>query len=407
MSAIVATDLGKVYQRYNRPVDSLKEWVFRRQYHEKFWALRDASFRCESGEVMGVVGDNGAGKSTLLKLLAGTARQTEGELTIQGRVSAILELGSGFHVDFTGLENIHLGCAILGLNAAQVAEKVEEIIDFSEIGDFINQPVKSYSSGMFVRLAFSVVTSVDPDILVVDEALAVGDQHFQKKSMDRMMAFKDQGKSLVFCSHSLYQVKELCQKAIWLDQGKVKLYGSSADVIDAYTDHIRQKNKVAVYVTEQKKVQAEMLDPDRKSLEASLKEVELLGAEKNANDILEYKTHERFAIKILTEISPSLSVDDVHIGVVIKRNDGVECYGISTVLDGIKLFHQQDQVYGVVYEIEKLPLLSGNYVIDIWLIDSSSVHVYDSMFSSNGFAVRQESTEIGVTFIQHKWKDCS
>ena len=404
MTAIIATDLGKEYRQFQQPIDSLKELFFRKQYHQKFWALRNASFRCEEGEVLGVVGDNGAGKSTLLKLLSGTARATEGELVVNGRVSAILELGSGFHTDFTGLENIHLGLAMLGLNAHQIEEKVDEIIEFSELADFIHQPVKNYSSGMFVRLAFSVVTSVDPDILVVDEALSVGDQHFQKKSMDRMMAFKDKGKSLVFCSHSLYHVKELCDKAIWLDKGEVKLYGTSAEVIDAYTDHVRQQNKVAEFSSQKAKIEAEKQQPQER-LAAHLIEATLLGAEKNKHDLPEFITHRKFAVKVLTEISPSLDVNDVHIGVVIKRNDGVTCYGISTVLDGIDLFHQQEQVYGIVYEIENLPLLSGNYVLDVWLIDSTSVHVYDSMFNSTSFSVRQESTEIGVSFIEHQWRN--
>ena len=401
MSAIIATNVGKVYRQFDKPIDSLKELFFRKQYHQKFWALRNANFRCEDGEVLGVVGDNGAGKSTLLKLLAGTAKATEGELTINGRVSAILELGSGFHVDFTGLENIHLGCAMLGLNAKQINEKVDEIIEFSELADFIHQPVKNYSSGMFVRLAFSVVTSVDPDILVVDEALSVGDQHFQKKSMDRMMAFKNRGKALVFCSHSLYHVKELCDKAIWLDKGVVMLYGTSAEVVDAYTDHVRKKNKQTAFSTQKAKIKAEKQPQER--LAASLIEATLLGAEKNKDDTPEFITHSRFAVKVLAEISSSLDIKDVHIGVVIKRNDGVTCYGISTVLDNVDLFHQQDQVYGVVYEIEDLPLLSGNYVLDIWLIDSTSVHVYDSMFNSTSFSVRQEGTEIGVSVISHQW----
>lgn len=401
MSAIIATNVGKVYRQFDKPIDSLKELFFRKQYHQKFWALRNANFCCEDGEVLGVVGDNGAGKSTLLKLLAGTAKATEGELTVNGRVSAILELGSGFHVDFTGLENIHLGCAMLGLNAKQIDEKVDEIIEFAELANFIHQPVKNYSSGMFVRLAFSVVTSVDPDILVVDEALSVGDQHFQKKSMDRMMAFKNRGKALVFCSHSLYHVKELCDKAIWLDKGEVMLYGTSAEVVDAYTDHVRQKNKQTEFSTQKAKIKAEKQPQER--LAASLIEATLLGAEKNKDGAPEFITHSRFAVKVSAEISSSLDINDVHIGVVIKRNDGVTCYGISTVLDKVGLFHQQDQVYGIVYEIEALPLLSGSYVLDIWLIDSTSVHVYDSMFNSTSFSVRQESTEIGVSVINHQW----
>jgi lipopolysaccharide transport system ATP-binding protein len=292
---------------------------------------------------------------------------------------------------------------MLGLDAKQIEEKVDEIISFSELADFIHQPVKNYSSGMFVRLAFSVVTSVDPDILVVDEALSVGDQHFQKKSMDRMMAFKDQGKALVFCSHSLYHVKELCDKAIWLDKGEVKLYGTSAEVIDAYTDHVRQKNKVSEFATQKIKIESEKQTQEH--LAAHLMDVALLGADINKDNIPEFITHNRFAVKILAEVSPSLDINDVHIGVVIKRNDGVTCYGISTVLDGVDLFHQQEQVYGIVYEIENLPLLSGNYVLDIWLIDSTSVHVYDSMFNSTSFAVRQESTEIGVSIISHQWSN--
>lgn len=246
MSALIASNLAKAYRRYHKPIDSLKELVFRRQYHEQFWALKGVSFTCEPGGVLGVVGDNGAGKSSLLKLLAGTMQPTQGELVVNGRVSAILELGSGFHPDFTGLENIHLGCAVLGLSATQIAAKVDDIIDFSELADFIDQPVKTYSSGMFVRLAFAVVTSVDPDILIVDEALSVGDQHFQKKSMDRMMSFKTQGKALVFCSHSLYHVKELCQRAIWLDKGVIKALGDSGDVIDQYNDHIRMQNRLSL-----------------------------------------------------------------------------------------------------------------------------------------------------------------
>ena len=405
MSALIATDLGKAYRRYQKPIDSLKELFFRRQYHEQFWAIRGASFRCESGEVLGVVGDNGAGKSSLLKLLAGTMQPTQGELIVNGRVSAILELGSGFHPDFTGLENIHLGCAVLGLSAEEIAARVDEIIEFSELADFINQPVKTYSSGMFVRLAFSVVTSVDPDILVIDEALSVGDQHFQKKSIDRMMAFKEQGKALVFCSHSLYQVKELCERVIWLDRGEVKQYGPAADVIEAYKDHIRLQNNMSEVVAEKKS--AEVKANQQHKLVATLVQADFLGLTKNSQGMVEFKTQDRFAIQVLAEISPSLSIEDVHIGIVIKRNDGVECYGTSTMMEGVRLFHQQGHVYGVIYEMDKLLLMSGQYVLDIWLIDSSaSVYVYDSMLNCCSFSVQHESSEVGIVFLQHQWKPC-
>ncbi len=323
MSALIVRALGRVYRQYSKPTDSLKEMLFRRKYHKEFWALKQVSFRCEKGEVLGIVGDNGAGKSTLLKLLAGTMQPTNGELIVNGRVSAILELGSGFHPDFTGLENIHLGCAVLGLDARQIADKVDEIIDFSELKNFIHQPIKNYSSGMFMRLAFSVVTSVDPDVLVVDEALSVGDQHFQKKSMDRMMLFRDQGRALVFCSHNLYHVKELCKRAIWLDKGEIQALGESGDVIDQYNDHVRMQNNVSISgsnpsQSEHKKENAQ--------LTAYLLSANLVDAKLNEKGLAIYRTGDSFFVKVMVQKQSSLALEDVHVGIVIKRNDGVQCF---------------------------------------------------------------------------------
>ena len=407
MSALIASNLAKAYRRYHKPIDSLKELVFRRQYHEQFWALKGVSFTCEPGEVLGVVGDNGAGKSSLLKLLAGTMQPTQGELVVNGRVSAILELGSGFHPDFTGLENIHLGCAVLGLSATQIAAKVDDIIDFSELADFIDQPVKTYSSGMFVRLAFAVVTSVDPDILIVDEALSVGDQHFQKKSMDRMMSFKTQGKALVFCSHSLYHVKELCQRAIWLDKGVIKALGDSGDVIDQYNDHIRMQNRLSLAssVANENIAQVDKSQLTAYLVGAALLDTASLDPKESKDGLAYYQTGDVFRVHVRAHKQPSLAIDDVHIGIIIKRNDGVQCFGVSTVLDGVALFTdaKDKNELGVVYEIADLSLLSGHYSLEIWLIDTTSAHVYDSMQSCCEFKVRQTGTEVGVSYIDHQW----
>lgn len=202
---------------------------------EVFTALKNVSFRLEQGESMAIVGPNGAGKSTLLSLVAGLAEPNSGRVTINGRVAALLELGSGFHADLTGLENLRLNAALLGLSRKRTLEATESIIDFSGIGEFIRQPLRTYSAGMVMRLAFSVAIHVDPAILIVDEVLAVGDQSFQAKCFDKIFELKQSGKTLLFVSHSPHLVRTLCERALWLDHGEVMMDGPSAEVIEAYT----------------------------------------------------------------------------------------------------------------------------------------------------------------------------
>jgi len=240
MFAVEANQLTKAYRLYKRPSDRLKEMILRRPFHQTFESLKDVSFTVPFGQSLGIVGPNGAGKSTLLKILAGTLTPTSGQAVLSGRAAALLELGAGFQPDFTGLQNIHLNAALLGLSASEIEEKLPSIVEFAGLGDFIGQPLKTYSSGMVVRLAFSVAASVDPDILIIDEALAVGDASFQRKCMDRMQQFKERGKTMVFCSHSMYHVQELCEKALWLEKGTMRLMGPSPDVTARYEDSTRQ-----------------------------------------------------------------------------------------------------------------------------------------------------------------------
>ena len=239
MISLQAENLGKVYRIYKRPIDSLKEFILRRSFHDDFWALRGIDFTLPHGGSLGIIGQNGAGKSTLLKLLAGTIKPTEGRLQHNGRVAAILELGSGFHEDLTGEDNVRLGCSVLGISPSEIESVLPDIVDFSELGDFVKRPIKTYSTGMYLRLGFSIIISVNPDILVVDEALAVGDQHFQKKCVDRMNAFRDAGKTLVFCSHSMYLVRQLCEQTLWLKGGEPEMLGPTIEVTDCYQDYQR------------------------------------------------------------------------------------------------------------------------------------------------------------------------
>ena len=213
--------------------------------HRSHWALNDVSFELRRGECIGVIGDNGAGKSTLLKLLAGTLQPSHGRIDRVGRVTAILELGAGFHPDFSGRDNLYFAGSLIGITHDEMARLEPEIIDFCELGEALDRPVKTYSSGMTVRLAFALVTAVQPDVLIVDEALAVGDQNFQKKCVERITAFRNNGCTILFCSHSPYHVRHLCDRALWLKGGRVEQFGNTEAVLAAYDVHTRAREAVA------------------------------------------------------------------------------------------------------------------------------------------------------------------
>jgi lipopolysaccharide transport system ATP-binding protein len=227
--------VSKCFKRYGHPSDRLKEILLPgKSRAEEFWAVRDISLEVHRGETLGIIGQNGSGKSTLLQMIAGTLTPTAGQVQINGRVSALLELGSGFNPEFTGRQNVFFNGRVLGLSQAEVAAKFEEIAAFADIGDFIDQPVKTYSSGMIVRLAFAVATSVEPDILIVDEALAVGDIYFQAKCFKRMRKMIDRGITVLFVSHDLTMVKALCDRCLWMEHGKPIALGAPRDLAEAY-----------------------------------------------------------------------------------------------------------------------------------------------------------------------------
>jgi lipopolysaccharide transport system ATP-binding protein len=236
MQAIRVNDLSRMYRLYSNPSGRLKEVILRgkRKYHQEFWAIQDVTFQVEKGTTFGIIGRNGSGKSTLLQLIAGILLPTTGQVEIKGRVSALLELGSGFDMEFTGRENVFMNGAILGLDKAEIEERFEQIERFANIGDFIDQPVKLYSSGMYVRLAFATAINVDPEILLVDEALAVGDIVFQHRCMRKIRELQEQGKTIIFVSHDTGAVKKLCTSALLLEKGKVACIGPTDNVLQEY-----------------------------------------------------------------------------------------------------------------------------------------------------------------------------
>ena len=235
---ICAKNISMCYMMTYDRIKSIKEYMVQlikgKIKYEEFWALKDVSFEVQKGEVIGIIGHNGAGKSTLLKVISGILKPTGGELEVHGNIVPMLELGSGFDTDLTGRENIFLNGAILGYSEEYLKAKYDEIVAFSGLGKFIDVPIRNYSSGMLMRLAFSIATVVDPDILIVDEILAVGDADFQEKSKARMKEMMGGGTTVLFVSHSLEQIREMCDRVIWLDHGQVKMYGNTQEVCDAY-----------------------------------------------------------------------------------------------------------------------------------------------------------------------------
>src|SRR5213594_3091685 len=236
MVIVRAEKISKCFRIYKHPSDHLKELLGfgRRRYHEPFWAVKDVDVSIERGCCLGIVGENGSGKSTLLRMIAGVIRPTSGNVEVGGRVSALLELGAGFNPQFTGRENIYLYASILGFTDAQTRERIPSIEKFAEIGEFVDRPVKTYSSGMFVRLAFAVAIHMDPDILIVDEALSVGDMFFQQRCIRRIQQLKRQGVTIIFVSHDLQSVRSLADRTIWMDHGKVHLEGKTDEVVSKY-----------------------------------------------------------------------------------------------------------------------------------------------------------------------------
>ena len=389
-AAIEAEHVSKSYRVRHERQRTLKEMVLR-QYAPPtvVHALHDISFEVEPGETYGIVGANGSGKSTLLKLLAGTTRPTTGRVDVHGRVSALLELGAGFHPDFTGRENVYLNASILGMSRRETDRVLPDIVSFAELGDFFDAAVKTYSSGMYTRLAFAVAVHVEPDVLLVDEILAVGDEYFQRKCFAKLNEFRARNKTICFVSHDLVSVHRLCRRGLLLDRGEARAEGDIERVLEAYAE--------IVEAHEQHAIAAAAPRGDRwGSGEIQIEGVTLHSAGRDAGWIA--RSGEPFEIRL--EYVADVPRPAIF-GITVYRDDGSSVYGTNTENDGIIV--PAERSGAVSFCSERLSLLPGRYELDVAVV-SPEHHSYDYHSKRYSFRVTGTGGELGSSRIEHEWE---
>ena len=390
--AVRADSVSKKFRLFKERNNSLKATVLRgrRVISEDFWALRDVSFEVEEGETFGLIGENGSGKSTMLKCLTRILRPNEGSVTVNGKVSALLELGAGFHPELSGRENVFLNGAILGLSQKELRRRFDEIVEFAGVGPFIDEPVKNYSSGMYVRLGFSVAINVDPDVLFVDEVLAVGDEAFQRKCNEKFAEMRGQGKTIVLVSHGLGVVQNLCHRVAWFSHGHLMEVGKPKDVIQAYTETVQPNRKLD-----------EHGKPRWGSGEGRITAVELLDGTDRPLDKLH--SGERAVVRLHYELDGP--IEQPVFGLSIRTLDGFEITApksrdvncVPDLLDGAG---------HVDVTFDEVRLLPGTYDITATLSDHSSLHDFDVRQDILRFDVERGAyaEDSGVVSLGGRWR---
>jgi len=387
MDAIVVERVSKHFRIFRGREDTLKgafARFFRSRVHpEEFWALQDVSFSVAQGETFGIIGENGSGKSTLLKLLCGILRPDQGSININGRVAGLLELGAGFHPDLTGRENIYLNGSLLGFSKAQIDKRFDEIVTFAELKDFIDTPVKHYSSGMYVRLGFAIAVNVDPEVLLIDEVIAVGDERFQQKCFEKMNQFKRTGKTIVLVSHSLEAIRNICRKALWLNAGKIQAEGTGDSVVNAYL------SAVAVQASQRlQEVSAPEISSSNQpvkrwgSREIEITEVKFFNREDEGRAA--FRTGDLLRVRI--HYFAKQRINSPVFGVAIHCDDGTHVTGPNTKIARNIVDNVEGQ--GVVeYVLPELLLLPGKYFLSAAVYDYECQHAYDHHSQMYSFVV--------------------
>lgn len=439
MNSIIIDDVYKSFKVYKDKSNSLKEKLIfaNRNKYERRQVLNGVSFDVKKGEAVGLIGVNGCGKSTLLKMISKIMYPTKGEIKVNGRVSSLIELGAGFHPDMSGRENIFINASILGLKRKEIENRLEEIISFSELGSYIDNPIRTYSSGMYMRLAFSVAINVDADILLIDEILAVGDAAFQAKCFEKLKKIKENGTTIIIVSHSLGQIEQLCDRAIWINKGKIVLDGKPAEVNLQYLEHIgRQERGATLDVTNDGNTKQELVDEQeiRKNIcvettseeqgkgndVVEIEEIQDLKEDifpqrygnkdlvftkvmllnGNGDDTRNFITGESFTIRAYFERKNKEIIPVFGVG-INGINDTVY-YGTNTFIDRYEIDEISDNGY-IEFTTSYLPLMTGEYTLDVAMHDEFGVP-YDYWKKCLDFKVFSTIPDTGMLSVEHEWK---
>jgi ABC-type polysaccharide/polyol phosphate transport system ATPase subunit len=425
--AIELANVTKVYRRYgSRHFGTLKSALMRRSIladlkpSETFTALKDVSLSVRRGTTFGVIGRNGSGKSTALKLVAGITKPTAGTVTVRGRISALIELGAGFHPEISGRENVFINGIMLGLTKREIEKRFDEIVEFAELKDFIDEPVKAYSSGMYMRLGFSVATHVDPEVLLVDEVLAVGDEGFTHKCLDKFADFKRRGKTVLLVTHSLSLVERLCDEAMWLDGGEKQSDGDPKRVVDAYMSKVQQEEEQFL-ASADVRAQAESggvpagvapeptaSDPTADmskvaegrwgSRVVEISQVGLLDAHGHAAHVFQSGSPMRVHMRVKAQGA----VEDFVFGIGIFNAEGVCVYGTNTAIDELEAEHLSGEAE-VFVAFDSLDLVEGTYKLDV-AAHTRDGAPYDYHRLLYTFRVKSRTKDVGVYRPHHHWK---
>lgn len=395
--AIELKHITKTYAMYAKPTDRLKEALDfrRRSYHDTFYALNDVNIHVKKGEMIGFIGENGSGKSTLLKIITGVLTPTSGEMQINGNIAALLELGSGFNPEYSGYDNIYLNGMVLGFTKEQVDEMVDDIISFADIGDHLYQPVKTYSSGMFVRLAFAVAINVDPEILIVDEALAVGDLEFQLKCMEKFTEFRNAGKTILFVSHDVNAVRRFCDRVYWLKNGVVENEGETMEVTEEYENFLKRKSLKTV--DRENSVVEEHSAPEIVTVDSAT----LLDENLEPVDIVEQNS--TVYVKVEYTVKDESPKNPV-LGVAIRTVQNHYVCGLNTLLDKTAIpWKKGKNVFYIKYP--NMSLLSGEYYFDVAFFEENATvpFVYKTKYVT--MFITGKYVGEGIVVLDHEWKE--